>query len=131
MFPPTIRLQLKSKLGVFGMLTCTSASLALFVVCTGELYVIVEYCPFGNMRNYLLKHKDSFKDTMEDYRDPVVEKRREATRDSTQPYYMNKAEPYSGSHLVGPALTTKNLVCFAFQVARGMEYLASRKVCIG
>ena len=28
---------------------------------------------------------------------------------------------------LGP-LTTKDLVCFAFQIARGMDYLASRKV---
>jgi len=27
------------------------------------------------------------------------------------------------------SLTTKDLVCFSFQIARGMEYLASRNVC--
>jgi len=27
---------------------------------TGQLFVIVEYCQFGNLRSYLLKHKDNF-----------------------------------------------------------------------
>jgi hypothetical protein len=41
-------------------------NLILCVCVAGELYVIVEYCHFGNLRTYLLKHKDSFCDTMDD-----------------------------------------------------------------
>ncbi|KAL3880215.1 hypothetical protein ACJMK2_032471 [Sinanodonta woodiana] len=100
-------------------------------IARGELYVIVEYCHFGNLRNYLIKNKDNYKDIMSDYLDPVTEKQREAEQDQDKtklkPYYVNKAQPENTTDLVGPPLTKKNLISWAFQVGRGMEYLASKK----
>jgi len=125
------------------------------LLCAGELYVIVEYCHFGNLRNYVLKHKDEFEDTMDDdYLDPITKKMREAgeteaeeptasgvsgSSGSDEPraagpagkskhYYVNKAPPDHTGALVGPPLTRKNMMSWSFQVARGMEYLASKKV---
>lgn len=109
---------------------------------SGELYVIVEYCHFGNLRNYILKHKDEYQDTMnDDYLDPVTRKMREAEgqdqgseaggepkASGSKPYYVNKAAPDNSAALVGPPLTKKNMISWAYQVARGMEYLASKKV---
>jgi fibroblast growth factor receptor 2 len=63
----------------------------------GPLYVIVEFAPHGNLRDFLRKHRPS------SYTD---EKEKEKQ-----------------------TLTQKDLVSFAYQVARGMQYLASRK-CI-
>lgn len=66
----------------------------------GPLYVIVEYAPHGNLRDYLRKHRPS-----SGYEDPDPSADKEKR-----------------------TLTQKDLVSFAYQVGRGMEYLASRRV---
>jgi fibroblast growth factor receptor 3 len=72
--------------------------------CTqdGPLYVVVEFAPHGNLRDFLRQHRPS-----SGYEPAIgiVEKERKT-------------------------LTQKDLVSFAYQVARGMEYLASRRVII-
>ena len=105
----------------------------LGVFCTGELNVIVEYCHYGNLRTYLLKYKDSFVDTMEKLDSPQSEAFQPAAGDPHTVSYVNDNPELSA---VGdgtdrpPLLTTKNLVCWSFQVARGMEYLSSKKVSV-
>lgn len=101
----------------------------------GELCVIVEYCHFGNLRSFLIKNKAFFQDTMVDNDKHVPNARYKDTRDiekkdyKKDPYYVNKAGgPMGSADILGPSLTTRNLYCWAFQVARGMEYLASKKV---
>ena len=72
--------------------------------CTqdGPLYVVVEYAPHGNLRDFLRQHRPS-----------------------------SGYEPAIGSDLKEKkTLTQKDLVSFAYQVARGMEYLASRRVSL-
>ncbi|KAL7301866.1 hypothetical protein TKK_0005470 [Trichogramma kaykai] len=70
----------------------------LLGACTqdGPLFVVVEFAPHGNLRDFLREHRVA------------------------SPY-----DPLTGKK----ALTQKDLVSFAYQVARGMEYLASRR-CI-
>ncbi|XP_076371972.1 fibroblast growth factor receptor 3-like isoform X2 [Tachypleus tridentatus] len=70
--------------------------------CTqdGPLYVIVEYAPNGNLRDFLRAHRPS-----------------------------SGYEQAIGTDLKPKTLTQKDLISFAYQVARGMEYLVSRK-CI-
>ncbi|XP_044256140.1 fibroblast growth factor receptor homolog 1-like isoform X2 [Tribolium madens] len=71
--------------------------------CTqgGPLYVVVEYAPYGNLRDFLRQHRPS-----------------------------SGYEPAIGlEEKEKKTLTQKDLVSFAYQVARGMEYLASRR-CI-
>lgn len=70
--------------------------------CTqdGPLFVIVEFAPHGNLRDFLRQHRPS-----------------------------SGYEPAIGTNVKDRnTLTQKDLVSFAFQVARGMEYLASRRV---
>ncbi|XP_039283347.1 fibroblast growth factor receptor homolog 1 isoform X3 [Nilaparvata lugens] len=76
--------------------------------CTqdGPLFVIVEFAPHGNLRDFLRQHRPS-----SGY-EPAIGGGggAEALNDRT-------------------SLTQKDLVSFAYQVARGMQYLASRR-CI-
>lgn len=74
-------------LNIINLLGCCSQD--------GPLYVIVEYAPHGNLKDFLKKNL-----AMADY------------------------SSLSTQHV----LTQKELTSFAFQVARGMEYLASRRV---
>lgn len=166
-------------------------------VAKGELMVIVEYCKFGNLRHYLLRHRERFINQLNPetgkvdpdicyspksptsaspgfrsacaafaISNPVYCQQRQqhtptlkyadlamsatpssrgnefsfpvsesgSTTDGFLPESGNHAPLMSGSSLRDhgdlrdAALTTCDLLCFAFQCARGMEYLASRKL---
>jgi len=72
----------------------------------GPLYVIVEYAPHGNLRDFLRQNRPS---GMSSYEEPVTS---------------------SQQHDDGQGLTNNDLVSFAFQVARGAEYLSSKLVSV-
>ena len=134
--------------------------------------MIVEYCGHGSLRQYILKKRNLFVDTMDDdIKMTAAQKKKEAERDAVSPSdvsvdYLNGSASYTGASATaatsmatdmtglsdvtfGPddvtsppgdsdyvtsdaldsePLTTKDLMCYSFQVARGMEYLTSRKV---
>ena len=72
--------------------------------CTqsGPVWVIVEYAPHGNLRDFLRKHRHLLSSSSSSYERPA--------------------------QLL--TLTAGNLVSFARQCAKGMEYLAAQKVSI-
>ncbi|XP_030755261.1 vascular endothelial growth factor receptor 1 isoform X3 [Sitophilus oryzae] len=149
-------------------------------VANKELLVIVEFCRYGNLQNYLFKHRESFINqvdhttgkvdynigshvldrmysissdngstittpySMQDYREKerngalnsattqvtsLGEDQVTLSNNSIQPEWRtNYRGDYRGN--VKP-VCTKDLLTWSFQIARGMEYLASRKVMHG
>jgi len=91
-----------------------------------QLYVLMEYCRHGCLRDYLVNQRRDFLDTM-DVKDRrgVWFKRRRLVSFEPQTNSQLDAADDADERIV---LTTKDLVCYAFQIARGMEFLASRKV---
>ncbi|KAF5277866.1 hypothetical protein FQA39_LY06018 [Lamprigera yunnana] len=171
-------------------------------VAKRELLVIVEYCRFGNLHNYLLRHRNSFINQIDvksgkidyNFESDILERSFSVSSDkstcqspnvkyaalkfshsdsNTLPRDMvdyRSALNYTGSTAVTEStivsmtptggddclvnssnssqpewrsnyrgdykgtvkpISTKDLITWAFQVARGMEYLASRKVLHG
>ena len=100
--------------------------------------MIVEYCHYGNLRQQLLRKRDDFIDTMDDdCKWNAASKKKEALARGTagldyiNVFHGNDASDSGASNHLNDdtvPLTTKDLVCYAFQVARGMEFLSSRKV---
>ena len=72
--------------------------------CTqnGPLYVIVEYAANGNLRDFLRLRRPCFG-------------------------YEHSFNNFKTEEK--KTLTQKDLVSFSFQIARGMKYLASKRVC--
>ncbi|ERE67633.1 vascular endothelial growth factor receptor [Cricetulus griseus] len=123
----------------------------LLGACTkpnGPLMVIVEFCKYGNLSNFLRAKREAFSP----YAEKSPEQRRRframvegAKADRRRPGSSDRAlftrllMGKGGARrapLVQEAedlwlspLTMEDLVCYSFQVARGMEFLASRK-CI-
>ncbi|ALC46498.1 htl [Drosophila busckii] len=82
-------------INIINLLGCCSQS--------GPLYVIVEYAPHGNLKDFLYKNRPLSKEQLD-----------------------NSAQPLNPPQHI---ITEKDLIKFAHQIARGMEYLASRR-CI-
>ncbi|XP_069849955.1 vascular endothelial growth factor receptor 3 isoform X1 [Dipodomys merriami] len=122
----------------------------LLGACTkpsGPLMVIVEFCKYGNLSNFLRAKRDTFSP----YAEKSPEQRRRfhamvegAKTDgrragSDRALFARLLMGKGGAGRVPPVqevedlwlspLTMEDLVCYSFQVARGMEFLASRK-CI-
>uniref|UniRef100_A0A669F0K3 Vascular endothelial growth factor receptor 3 n=1 Tax=Oreochromis niloticus TaxID=8128 RepID=A0A669F0K3_ORENI len=111
----------------------------LLGACTkpnGPLMVIVEYCKYGNLSNFLRAKREFFLP----YRDRSPKTQSQVRRmiEAGQIAQSTRQPPSpSSSPLTAPQmedlwktpLTIEDLICYSFQVARGMEFLASRK-CI-
>ncbi|KAJ8674045.1 hypothetical protein QAD02_005307, partial [Eretmocerus hayati] len=118
-----------------------------------ELIVIVEYCHFGNLRDYLLRNRQNFIDQM------VAETGKLLPQESTSTLYKTpyidgdekierfdehnkKIDLRSNSNDQSScevssvdtntrSMSKKDFLSWAFQVARGMDYLSQRKVLHG
>ncbi|XP_045068490.1 vascular endothelial growth factor receptor 3 isoform X2 [Coregonus clupeaformis] len=128
----------------------------LLGACTkpnAPLMVVVEYCKYGNLSNYLrakreffLPYRDRSPKTQSQVRRMIeagqVEQRARLPPSSSSsigsPQSQSSSKSNQKSHspavekmedLWKTPLTIEDLICYSFQVARGMEFLASRK-CI-
>ncbi|XP_037833344.1 vascular endothelial growth factor receptor kdr-like isoform X2 [Kryptolebias marmoratus] len=125
----------------------------LLGACTkpgGPLMMIVEFCKYGNLSNYLRGKRDNFL-VYKSQDGKVVPagsgcelselmKRRLESVASTgssvssgfiedKSYCDSEEEEEESEDLYKKVLTLEDLICYSFQVAKGMEFLASRK-CI-
>lgn len=74
---------------------------------SGPLYLIVEYAKYGSLRSFLRESR------------------------KVGPSYMGSDGNRNSSYLDNPderALTMGDLISFAWQISRGMQYLAEMKV---
>uniref|UniRef100_A0A3Q3H2H1 Vascular endothelial growth factor receptor 3 n=1 Tax=Labrus bergylta TaxID=56723 RepID=A0A3Q3H2H1_9LABR len=126
----------------------------LLGACTkpnGPLMVIVEYCKYGNLSNFLrakreffLPYRDRSPKTQSQVRRMIeagqIDQRAHQQLSPSDSRLINPPPPSSNTSIQTPAvekmedlwktpLTIEDLICYSFQVARGMEFLASRK-CI-
>ncbi|XP_053555191.1 vascular endothelial growth factor receptor kdr-like [Bombina bombina] len=125
----------------------------LLGACTkpgGPLMVIVEYCKYGNLSNYLrskrgdfIAYKSQETEKMLNSSDSdlseLIKRRLESVASTgssassgfieDKSYSDSEEEEEDTEDVSKRSLTMEDLICYSFQVAKGMEFLASRK-CI-
>ncbi|XP_059351940.1 vascular endothelial growth factor receptor 1-like [Daphnia carinata] len=105
-------------------------------IVKGELLVIVEYCRFGNLQTYLINHRDQFINQLDDFGNMKSGIDPEQTHEHLNlPANGERNIQQNANVERDPAsnftISTRDLISWAFQIARGMEYLSSKKVLHG
>ncbi|KAI9559132.1 hypothetical protein GHT06_015921 [Daphnia sinensis] len=120
-----ILIYLGSHLNVVNLLGACTKDIA-----KGELLVIVEYCRFGNLQSYLINHRNQFITQLDEFGNmksgidaehPNISEHLDLTVNGEGRAVQQQAN----------TLSTRDLISWAFQIARGMEYLTSKKVLHG
>jgi Protein tyrosine and serine/threonine kinase len=113
----------------------------------------MEYCRYGCLRDYIVSKRNDFIDTMNDSAKVRYCSRRHNSTARSRSLAVDESQPlhtYDNDKCIVddvsidlnfvddddddvddndlPPLITKDLVCYSFQIARGMEFLASKKV---
>ncbi|GAU95145.1 hypothetical protein RvY_06820 [Ramazzottius varieornatus] len=96
----------------------------LGVVTIGRPSLLLEYCQYGSLLGYLREHRPPFYFNHVDSEGNLLlfDKAKYETQSNNQ-YGKLKANTYDQA-----LLSTRDLINFAYQIARGMEYLASRPI---
>uniref|UniRef100_A0A8C3Y425 receptor protein-tyrosine kinase n=1 Tax=Catharus ustulatus TaxID=91951 RepID=A0A8C3Y425_CATUS len=97
----------------------------LLGACTlsGPIYLIFEYCCYGDLLNYLRNKREKFHWTLTDiFKQQNFSFYHNIHQDQNSSTQVDEEEDFN-------VLTFEDLLCFSYQVAKGMEFLES-KSCI-
>ena len=106
--------------------------------------IILEYCQFGNLQSYLIKNRNSFINQVDESGNLITADETDNSPVNQQVTETPVSSPRdSGGYLVPNSptderneteacqpMSTKDLVSWSFQIARGMSYLSRKKVII-
>ena len=97
---------------------------------TGELMMMIEYCRYGSLHRYITHNQNNFVNQIANYYNTVTHRpdllnaRNQGVVYRTGDDVIQLAVGQDSAQ----SFSTSDLICWSFQIARGMDYLASKTV---
>ena len=94
-----------------------------------KLMVIVEYCELGNLKEFLVKHRGSFKSQVNEKTGNFTLDLEPALDEQLDRYVKVPAKKEASLFVfTDEKLNSMNLINFTYQISRGMQYIHSKIV---